>query len=143
MLELPADESSLAPEVQRILADRLHARVSRPRPASRPTALEATPIMVLLVGAGGRTRGPATPALLPTSLSLAPGEEYLVLQPGGAADRFTVLLEPGTYSVEWFSIEGRQTIPGEETTVDRSMATSFNPPSEAFGPAVLYLRRVD
>jgi hypothetical protein len=32
------------------------ARVSRPRPASRPTALEATPVMVLLVGAGGRIR---------------------------------------------------------------------------------------
>jgi hypothetical protein len=79
-----------------------------------------------------------------TGYALAnPGEEYLVLQPGGAAEPFTVLLEPGTYSVKWFSIEGRQTVPGEEATVDRSLATSFSAPSEAFGPTVLYLGRVD
>jgi hypothetical protein len=79
-----------------------------------------------------------------TGYALAnPGQEYLVLQPSGAADRFTVLLEPGTYSAEWFGLEGRQTVPGEETTVDRSTATGFSAPSEAFGPTVLYLRRVD
>jgi hypothetical protein len=70
-----------------------------------------------------------------------PGEEYLVLQPDGAADPFTVLLEPGTYTAEWFGIEGRQTVPGEAITVDRSIATSFSPPPELPGPAVLYLKR--
>jgi hypothetical protein len=70
-----------------------------------------------------------------------PGEEYLILQPSGAADPFTVLLEPGTYSAEWFGIEARQTVPGAATTVDRSMATSFSRPSELSGPAVLYLKR--
>jgi uncharacterized protein DUF6298 len=71
-----------------------------------------------------------------------PGEEYLVLQPSEVADRFTVLLEPGTYSAEWFSIDGRQTVPGEATTVDRSTTVSFEAPSEASGPAVLYLEKV-
>ena len=77
-----------------------------------------------------------------TGYALAnPGEEYLVLQPSGAADPFTVLLEPGTYSPEWFGIEARQRVPGEATTVDRSTATSFRRPSELPGPAVLYLKR--
>jgi hypothetical protein len=70
------------------------------------------------------------------------GEEYLVLQPSGAAAPFTVMLEPGTYSAEWFSIEGRETVPGEDTTVERSMGTSFSAPSEASGPSVLYLKKV-
>jgi hypothetical protein len=78
-----------------------------------------------------------------TGYALAnPGEEYLVLQPGGAADPFTVLLEPGTYSAEWFSIEARETVRGAATTIDRPMAASFTAPSEASGPAVLYLKKV-
>ena len=78
-----------------------------------------------------------------TGYALAnPGQEYLVLQPSGVAGSFTVLLEPGTYSAEWFSIKGRQTLPGNETTVESAKATSFSAPSEAFGPTVLYLKRV-
>jgi hypothetical protein len=68
------------------------------------------------------------------------GEEYLVLQPSDAG--FTVTLEPGTYSAEWFSIESRETVPGEETTAERVMGTSFSAPSQASGPIVLYLKRV-
>jgi hypothetical protein len=76
-----------------------------------------------------------------TGFALAnPGQEYLVLQPSGAAGSFTVLLEPGTYAAEWFSIEGRQTVPGDAMTVERSAATSFSPPSELSGPTVLYLK---
>jgi hypothetical protein len=71
-----------------------------------------------------------------------PGQEYLLLQPSGAAGPFTVQLEPGTYAVEWFAIEGRQTVAGEATSVDRSMRTSFDPPAEVSGPAVLYLKKV-
>jgi len=37
------------------------------------------------------------------------GEEYLVLQPNEAADPFTVTLGAGTYTVEWFSVNSRQT----------------------------------
>jgi hypothetical protein len=71
-----------------------------------------------------------------------PGHEYLILQPSGMADPLTVLLEPGTYSAEWFSIEGRQTIPTEATTVDRPIGTSFEAPPEAAGPVVLHLKKV-
>jgi hypothetical protein len=53
-----------------------------------------------------------------------------------------VALEPGTYSAKWFSIEGREKIPGEETTVESPAGTSFSPPSEVSGPAVLYLKKV-
>jgi hypothetical protein len=78
-----------------------------------------------------------------TGYALAdPGQEYLVLQPGGAAGPFTVLLEPGTYTAEWFSVEGRQTVPGGTTTVDRSMGTGFSALSEVSGPNVLYLKKV-
>jgi hypothetical protein len=77
-----------------------------------------------------------------TGYALAnPGREYLVLQPNRAAGSFTVLLlERGTYATEWFSIEGRQTVPGDQMTVERSTATSFDPPSELSGPTVLYLK---
>ena len=78
-----------------------------------------------------------------TGYALAnPGQEYLVLQPGATADPFSVRLAPGAYTVEWFSIHGRQTVPGEAVTVDRSMATSFSAPSQASGPTVLYLKKV-
>jgi hypothetical protein len=76
-----------------------------------------------------------------TGYALAnPGQEYLVLHPNGAAGSFTVLLEPGTYTAEWFSIEGRKTVPGDATTVEGSAATSFSPPAELSGPTVLYLK---
>jgi hypothetical protein len=76
-----------------------------------------------------------------TGYALAnPGQEYLVLEPSGAAGSFTVLLEPGTYEAEWFSIEGRKTVPGDQMTVERSTATSFSRPSELSGPTVLYLK---
>ena len=77
-----------------------------------------------------------------TEYALAnPSEEYLVLQPNEAAGRFTVTLEPGTYAVEWFSIQGRQTVPGETATVESSTATSFHAPPETSGPTILYLKR--
>jgi hypothetical protein len=69
-----------------------------------------------------------------------PGQEYLVLEPSGAAASFTVQLEPGTYAAEWFAVEGRQTVPGDTMTAERSAATSFSPPSELSGPTVLYLK---
>ena len=37
-----------------------------------------------------------------------PGVEYLVLQPNEASDSFTVLLHPGNYTVEWFSVNSRE-----------------------------------
>lgn len=54
-----------------------------------------------------------------------------------------MLLEPGTYAAEWFSIQARETAPGEPVTADRSMSTSFSAPSpQASGPTVLYLKKV-
>jgi hypothetical protein len=77
-----------------------------------------------------------------TGYALAnPGQEYVVLQPDGAAGSFTVDLEPGTYTAEWFGIEDRNTVPGDAVTVERSGAGSFSPPSELSGPTVLYLLR--
>jgi len=71
-----------------------------------------------------------------------PGREYLVLQPRGTAEPFTVTLEPGTYSAEWFAIDGRDTVPAEAITVNHPMATSFGAPPEASGPTVLYLKKI-
>jgi hypothetical protein len=77
-----------------------------------------------------------------TEYALAtPGEEYLVLQPSDEGGPFTVMLEPGTYSAEWFGIDGRATVQGEETTIESSTGTRFVPP-EASGPSVLHLKKV-
>ena len=76
-----------------------------------------------------------------TGYALAnPGQEYLVLQPSGAAGPLTVLLVPGTYTAEWFGIEDRKTVPGDAATVEGSAASSFSPPAELSGPTVLYLK---
>jgi hypothetical protein len=72
----------------------------------------------------------------------SPGEEYLVLQPSAEGGPFTVVLEPGTYSAEWFSIASRTTIHGREATVEQPTGTSLRAPREAPGPTVLYLKRI-
>ncbi len=68
-----------------------------------------------------------------------PGKEYLVLQPNATADPFTVTIEAGTYSVEWFNVNGRETKKGEKVAVKSSGDTSFTAPFA--DPAVLYLKR--
>ena len=76
-----------------------------------------------------------------TGYALAsPGKEYLVLQSSDGP--FAVILDPGTYSAEWFSIGERTTIRGEDATVEHPTETAFSPPSQAPGPTVLYLRNV-
>jgi hypothetical protein len=78
-----------------------------------------------------------------TGYALAnPGQEYLILQPSGAAGSLTVQLEPGTYAVEWFDVEGRKAFPGDPITVDRPIATSIEAPPEVAGPVVLHLNKV-
>ena len=71
-----------------------------------------------------------------------PGEEYLVLQPSEASDPFTVTLEPGTYAVEWFSVEGRETAKAQDLTAERSASPAFGAPFETAGSTVLYLKKV-
>ncbi|MGE5601927.1 MAG: hypothetical protein ACM30E_02680 [Nitrososphaerales archaeon] len=37
-----------------------------------------------------------------------PGREYLVLQPAESGEPFTLLLEPASYAVEWYSVRTRE-----------------------------------
>ena len=69
-----------------------------------------------------------------------PGREYLVLQPSGAAEPITVTLEPGAYRAEWFAVDGRETTPADQVTVEEAAPVGFAAPFTA-GPAVLYLQR--
>ena len=77
-----------------------------------------------------------------TGYTLAiPGEEYLVLQPSDTADPFTVKLEPGTYEVEWFSVNSRATQNGDLITVDSVGDPKFMSPFEETGQSLIYLKR--
>ncbi|HEX2029533.1 MAG TPA: DUF6298 domain-containing protein [Nitriliruptorales bacterium] len=77
-----------------------------------------------------------------TGYALAnPGQEYIVLQPTDTGDAFTVELEPGTYSTEWFSINGRRTVPAAPTVIESVTTSSFQAPAAASGPTVLHLAR--
>jgi len=67
------------------------------------------------------------------------GTEYLVLEPTGGGT-FTVRLEPGTYSVEWFAVEGRQSGAADRVSVDRPGDVELEPPPAIDGPAVVYLK---
>ncbi|HXQ33293.1 MAG TPA: hypothetical protein VN843_04650, partial [Anaerolineales bacterium] len=71
-----------------------------------------------------------------------PGEEYLILQPGESVDPFTVLLEAGTYVVEWFSVNSREIKSISEITVKNAGNRSFLPPFEEKGPTVLYIKKI-
>jgi hypothetical protein len=71
-----------------------------------------------------------------------PGEEYLILQPDKSADPFTVKLEPGTYAVEWFGLDQRETKMDGKVSIDSASDAKFIAPFEASGPSVLYLKRV-
>jgi hypothetical protein len=80
--------------------------------------------------------------LSPTGYVLAnPGEEYLILQPSETTDPFTVTLEAGTYSVQWYSVATRETKEAGKLTVERDRSASFTAPFAGAGPAVLYLKR--
>jgi hypothetical protein len=70
-----------------------------------------------------------------------PGEEYLVLQPSETAEPFTLTLEAGAYTVEWFSVNRRETTGGATVTVPSDGSTSFTAPFADAGPAIVYLRR--
>jgi hypothetical protein len=77
-----------------------------------------------------------------TGYALAnPGEEYLVLQPSESAEAFTVSLAPGSYAIEWHSLNSRMTASAQEVTVESPSALTFTGSFEAAGPAVLYLLR--
>ena len=68
-----------------------------------------------------------------------PGKEYLILQPDASADSFSLSLDTGTYTVEWFNVESREIKKDKKVTVKNKGAVTFAPPFN--GPAVLYLKR--
>jgi hypothetical protein len=69
------------------------------------------------------------------------GREYLVLEPIGNGEPFTVELAAGRYAVEWFTVNGRETIPADDVTADDRRGVEFAAPTVDAGPLVLYLRR--
>jgi hypothetical protein len=72
-----------------------------------------------------------------TGYALAsPGHEYLVLQPGEDAS-FTIALAAGSYLVEWFSVNSRETRRGDTMTVQRNERVSFTAP---FTPEATHIR---
>jgi predicted outer membrane repeat protein len=70
-----------------------------------------------------------------------PGDEYLVLQPAGASQTFSVTLVPGMYSLRWFFLNNRSTKGGGVIAADGN-GTTFAAPVGTSGPAVLYIKRV-
>jgi hypothetical protein len=78
--------------------------------------------------------------LASTGYALAnPGTEYLVLQPSDSGEPFSATLNAGTYEVEWFSIDSRETTTAQPVTVTGGGAPRFSPPGNR-GPAVVYLK---
>jgi hypothetical protein len=71
-----------------------------------------------------------------------PGHEYLVLQPKGGPS-FTVDLVAGSYEVEWFAVDRRETKRGGELRVEAAGQVEFKAPFAQAEPAVLYLKRLD
>jgi hypothetical protein len=81
--------------------------------------------------------------LTSTGYALAnPSEEYLLLQPSEMADPFTVVLEAGTYAVEWYGVTSREIKGASSMAIASGGSTSFTAPLAEPGPAVLYLKRV-
>jgi hypothetical protein len=74
-----------------------------------------------------------------TGYALAnPGKEYLVLQPGETNGAFEAQLAAGTYTVEWYNVQTRETKTGSVLRVERDRRVSFTSPF-ARGASVLYL----
>jgi len=71
---------------------------------------------------------------------IEPGGEYLVLQDDEALTPFTLLLEPGSYSVTWYRIDSRQIRIVYNIGVERAEARVFTPPFEKAGAALLHLK---
>jgi hypothetical protein len=68
-----------------------------------------------------------------------PGNEYLVLQPSDSGEAFTVTVAAGTYAVQWYDVNTRETTESGELTVENSTKSPFRSPFQGAGPAVLYL----
>ena len=69
------------------------------------------------------------------------GKEYLVLQPDGTTGPFTLEVDAGSYTVEWYSVISRETQAANKVTVERASTLSLTAPFAATEPAVVYLRK--
>ena len=81
-------------------------------------------------------------AVVSGRITIAGGEEYLVLQPSDTADPFSVTVAAGAYTAESFSVNRREAVRADTVALESSATIRFSPPQEAAGPAVLYLKRV-
>jgi hypothetical protein len=70
-----------------------------------------------------------------------PGKAYLILQPSETGEPFTVTLEAGTYTVEWYSVTSRETTEGSAVRVPGDGSTGFTAPFAQPGPAIVYLEQ--
>jgi hypothetical protein len=68
-----------------------------------------------------------------------PGREYLILEPSETAKPFRVTLAVGSYAVEWFSLQHRESWEAECIVVESEAEVCFAAPFT--GPSVLYLER--
>jgi hypothetical protein len=68
-----------------------------------------------------------------------PGREYLVLRPEDHAEHITVTVSPGTYTVRWQDLAGRDTIAAEQVGVDHARPVTLASPFGATVPALLHL----
>ena len=68
-------------------------------------------------------------------------KEYLVLQPSDTSEAFTIQLDPGVYTVEWFSVNSRETRRAEKVTIQGDISNSFVSPFLGAGPVVVYLKQ--
>jgi hypothetical protein len=68
------------------------------------------------------------------------GSEYLVLQPNETAEPFSVMLEAGTYTVEWHSLRTRETAEADPLTVEHASTIRLRTPFAEAGPAAVYLK---
>jgi hypothetical protein len=71
-----------------------------------------------------------------------PGQEYLVLEPTGSVDEFTVDVRKGDYLVEWFGVSSRQTRDGGTVQIGEDQTIDFVSPLRD-EPSVLYLSRAE
>ncbi len=73
------------------------------------------------------------------------GREYLVLQPAESGEPFTMLLEPATYAIEWYSVPTRESGAAANLTAEADAgvaSVTLSPPFRNAGPVVLYLARL-
>jgi hypothetical protein len=81
--------------------------------------------------------------LTSTGYALAnPGAEYLILEPTGSGEPFTVELEPGRYAVEWFDVTSRESRKADALAVDAAQQVKLTSPFSNV-PAVAYLASLE